>query len=1635
MRLVMSAQPILVAPGGDDSFLAQYPHLANHPDAAVRAAIAAITTTASTDQVFSAVAPAPQASSGDFGASLEEASDLVGLTALRNNVEFAGITGSGYSVVIIDSGLDLDHPFFGADADGDGVADRIVYSEDFVTVGGTGADLFGHGTHVASILASQDATYTGVAPGVNIINLRVLNENGTGTPANIEKALKWVVAHVDEYNIAAVNFSLTLGDNLTAPNGRPNLGLTDELAAIAAQDVIIVGASGNSFFNFGSAPGVAYPSADPSAISVGAVFDADVGGPNEWSSGGIDYTSGPDRLTAFTQRHPTMTTILAPGAKITAAGLGGGTAVLSGTSMSAPFVAGMAVLAQQLNMLETGESLSKTEFADLLRTTGVHVFDGDDEDDNVINTQAEYLRMDALTLSYAILSGGLSELAIPGGVTLESSTVPAGGLARLGFTVVNQGLSNAPAFTTRYYLSTDNVIDATDTFLGMESYALDAGKSKSMSGHGVFMPGAAAPGSYFLGIVVDAANVVTEANENNNVVSIPITISGPAPEIWVVDEATGATLVDGAAAIEFGAVDQGAANIVKTFRIFNDGTTALSLGSLSLPAGFTATGFPASVAPLQSATFTITLNSSAALGEVGGNASFTNGDSDEDPFDFTVSGFITEPDDHGNDAATATHVDVASLTDGKLQPDGEVDWFSFDAVQGAEYTITTLLGTLSDSVLRLLDVDGLNSLEIDDDSGENLGSMITWTAPTDGVFYIEVRGKGTSGTYQVSIEANDDHGDDSASATPTTDPSTTHGRIESVGDVDFISFPANAGVFYRVQTSLATLESGVVRLLGVDGVTQIARSDGPPEDPISVQFVAPADGVYFIAVEARNPMHTGSYSVKLLGDDDHGDNAPNATEVGVGTNTNGTLETTTDSDWFVIDTIKGATYQFSTTLGSLLDSHLALFDADGTTLLAQNDDDGNSLASFIEWKAPTGGTYFLRVTGLDNSSGTYLLTTAVLDDVGNNADAAMKTGDPSTTPAVIQAAGDVDWFEFRAFAGVEYRIELAPDSLLGGRVRLLDVNETTELQTANGEPDQPAVITWTAPATGDYFLVVDATTPAAVGNYVLSIEGDDDHGDDLLNATKLTIPFGVDGVIERAGDVDMFAVEALPGLNYRVTVELGSLVGGAVRVLGPDGVTEVASANTADRPTLTVQWASTVAGAYYVEITEFPPASAAAVEEGELVGGTYRIEPRLLSIVPGDYDGDEDVDGNDFLVWQRSVGSSSTPTPVDSNGFEDYTLFALEGQHGWVQVGPEVGAATVIQSPIVLYGQKAVRVERGASADNRWAIPLGGTLPTGNAIQVSWDMRVTATGVQTGAIGPFFGVESYDDDGIFGLLGSFGVDATTLDVVYQQEDTGVFTETGRTVTSDVWYHFVLEFDFTNNEYSGYFEGERLFTVGFVDRGVTHDNLDQFTDADISALAINSGGLSANMTGTAYFDNFRVFDGIPRTDSAPDGNGDGIVNGLDLDVWKSNYGLSFSNPNAEPDSEGNAVPSVAAALESAGAVDATLPPPPTGSLAPAPNFTPLAQPNFTPLAQLFGGSHWASAAASTKLIRPARPDFGHAAQGRDLALEQADAHSSWQDKLQRKLGRTGAVAGDEGEPADDADAMFDELDAALADLFG
>lgn len=395
--------------------------------------------------------------------SLLSAASLINLDLFRTDPRFAGVDGRGQSVVVIDSGADLNHPFFGPDSNADGIADRIVYQHDFADRDNDASDgsSTSHGSHVAGIVGSSDATNYGVAPGANLIILKVFKDaGGSADMVDIEAALQWVEQNVTAYNIASVNLSLGSG-NYAAPE--TGFMVSDEFARLDAQGVIVVAAAGNDFFNEESAPGVSYPAADPHVLAVSAVWADDYG--SQSFEGAVDTSTSWDRVSAYTQRHATMTDIFAPGGMITSADKNGGTITRRGTSMATPFIAGAVAVAQQLSVRETGQKLTSAQFRDLLRSTGIAINDGDDEADNVTNTGANYSRLNMLSLGEALLnnpgpptltienlivdetSDGLSTVAVKvrltrapaSAVTVQFATIDGSAKANLGDYVAASG--------------------------------------------------------------------------------------------------------------------------------------------------------------------------------------------------------------------------------------------------------------------------------------------------------------------------------------------------------------------------------------------------------------------------------------------------------------------------------------------------------------------------------------------------------------------------------------------------------------------------------------------------------------------------------------------------------------------------------------------------------------------------------------------------------------------------------------------------------------------------------------------------------------------------------------------------------------------------------------------------------------------------------------------------------------------------------------------------------------------------------------------------------------------------------------------------------------------------------------------
>jgi subtilisin family serine protease len=317
--------------------------------------------------------------------------------------ESFAVNGAGLTVAVLDTGLRTTHVDF---------AGRVLAQRNFTTDNGgneeDASDGNGHGTNVGGIIVAN-GNHRGIAPGANIIPLKVLRNNGGGTFASVDKALDWVLQNRDRYNITAVCMSLGDSGNYTSDDDLANDSLRLKIQKLRQVKVAVVVAAGNDFFNHSSQQGMGYPAIIRETVSVGAVYDANEGA-FEYRSGAKAFSSGPGQITPFSQRlHPslngrTRTDIFAPGAPVTSSGINNdrGESVQHGTSQATPVIAGVILLMQQFHLRETNTLPAVNELATWLRAGGVVIHDGDDENDNVTNTGLDFIRVDALTALDAV---------------------------------------------------------------------------------------------------------------------------------------------------------------------------------------------------------------------------------------------------------------------------------------------------------------------------------------------------------------------------------------------------------------------------------------------------------------------------------------------------------------------------------------------------------------------------------------------------------------------------------------------------------------------------------------------------------------------------------------------------------------------------------------------------------------------------------------------------------------------------------------------------------------------------------------------------------------------------------------------------------------------------------------------------------------------------------------------------------------------------------------------------------------------------------------------------------------------------------------------------------------------------------
>jgi hypothetical protein len=277
---------------------------------------------------------------------LTQSAPLVRSTDVFNQT---GYNGSNTTVVVLDTGVNYTLGDFGScTGPGQPSSCRVKVAQD-LAVQDNALDDSGHGTNVSGIVA-------GIAKGTQLAVFDVF-DGANAFSSVVIAGINWAIANQLSYNVSSINMSLGDASQNAALCSIANPFLTPIANAYSA-GILTVIASGNSGFS----AGLAMPACTPLAVSVGAVYDSNVGGLN-W---GIctDNATVVDKITCFSNSASYLS-LLAPGALITAAG-----STMGGTSQAAPHVA-----AAIATLRGARPSESVTSSLNRLTSTGVPITD------------------------------------------------------------------------------------------------------------------------------------------------------------------------------------------------------------------------------------------------------------------------------------------------------------------------------------------------------------------------------------------------------------------------------------------------------------------------------------------------------------------------------------------------------------------------------------------------------------------------------------------------------------------------------------------------------------------------------------------------------------------------------------------------------------------------------------------------------------------------------------------------------------------------------------------------------------------------------------------------------------------------------------------------------------------------------------------------------------------------------------------------------------------------------------------------------------------------------------------------------------------------------------------------------------
>ncbi|MBD3198331.1 MAG: S8 family serine peptidase [Candidatus Lokiarchaeota archaeon] len=280
--------------------------------------------------------------------TLRSSYDAYDYIGLGNDIDREGLTGDNITIAVLDTGIREDHAVFNTFGNWE---DKITYYDYSINDTSTSPDdVGGHGTAVTSILGGNSLSYTGVAPNINILAMKIFFNDGGEIISNInviESAINWIIKNKNKYSIRVA--SMSLGLEFGAEESAI-LYINNIVEKLTQHNILVVAAAGNSGENgYGS---IEAPSSAKSVLAVG----------------GVDYQGN---MYSQSSQGPTIENVIKPDVCAPAIGIYAASSAglftylnITGTSAAVPFVSGLSAL-----MIEKQGTISALQLKNVISLT------------------------------------------------------------------------------------------------------------------------------------------------------------------------------------------------------------------------------------------------------------------------------------------------------------------------------------------------------------------------------------------------------------------------------------------------------------------------------------------------------------------------------------------------------------------------------------------------------------------------------------------------------------------------------------------------------------------------------------------------------------------------------------------------------------------------------------------------------------------------------------------------------------------------------------------------------------------------------------------------------------------------------------------------------------------------------------------------------------------------------------------------------------------------------------------------------------------------------------------------------------------------------------------------------------------